>query len=165
MTLALVVLGCVVRRDDSHPTGLAPGAARRRVIAAAASWSSACHELAPSVVVATGGRMWEAGVEADAMARALARLGVPSPLITRERASLTTGDNAQFVAAICARRGIGQVTLVTCRWHLPRARMLFESAGLEVVQEVPAADGGSGWRERAWTWARERVLTTYSRGR
>ena len=92
------------------------------------------------------------------MAAALVALGVPSGVVVRERASLHTKDNARFTAAVCARRGIARVAIVTCGWHLPRARMLFEAAGLEVAREVSAGEGDSTWSGRRWIRAKEWLI-------
>ena len=183
---ALVVLGCALARGGGGPphtplftraTGTTGqiglgGALRRRVLAAALEWERARLEdreeggrERPSILVATGGRSWGGEMEADAMAGALVALGVPAGSVVRERASLHTRDNARFTAAVCGRRGIGRVTLVTCGWHLERARMLFEAEGLEVVRGVSAGDGSYGWAERAWVLGKERVLTALMRPR
>jgi uncharacterized SAM-binding protein YcdF (DUF218 family) len=97
-------------------------------------------------------------MEADGMAEALVALGVPGGLVVRERTSLHTRDNARYTAAICGRRGIGRITLVTCGWHLARARMAFEAEGLQVSREVSAGDGNFGWVERAWVHGKERAF-------
>jgi uncharacterized SAM-binding protein YcdF (DUF218 family) len=115
------------------------------------------------VVIVSGGRTWDGEVEADAMAAALAALGVPEGRIVRERASLDTRDNARFSAASCARRGIGQVALVTCVWHLPRARARFEAEGLDVVKEISAGDAARSWSSRAWILGKERLLRAIDR--
>jgi uncharacterized SAM-binding protein YcdF (DUF218 family) len=118
------------------------------------------EEERPRVIIASGGRAWGGEVEADAMAEGLVALGVPAEIVVRERASLDTRDNARFTAALCARHGIGRVGLVTCGWHLARARLHFEAEGLEVVKEVSAGDGDAtnGSRARAWILAKERFL-------
>ncbi|HEY8089265.1 MAG TPA: YdcF family protein, partial [Polyangiaceae bacterium] len=113
--VALVILGCVVRvARVANDSGLAEGALRRRVVAGARAW----EEGRGRVVIVSGGRAWGGHVEADAMARGLEGLGVPGAAIVRERASFTTRENARYVAAVCGRRGIGDVALVTCGWHL-----------------------------------------------
>lgn len=130
----VVVLGCKV-----GPTGHLSGAAARRVAKAV----EVVRGLSGAVrVVCSGGRAWDGFVEADAFAAALVRLGVPERHIVRERCSMTTIDNARYVAALTCRRGAagesrGTVVLVTCDWHMPRARAHFAAAGLPVV-EAPA---------------------------
>jgi len=126
------------------------------VEAAARAWHGASP--APAVVIASGGRAWAGAVEADALASALVALGVPRGVIARERCSHTTRDNARFTAAACARRGIGAVVLVSCGWHLERARACFEREGLDVLECVSAGDGEGGRIKRAWVRGRERVL-------
>jgi uncharacterized SAM-binding protein YcdF (DUF218 family) len=160
----LAVLGCVVRREAGG-SGLRDGAARRRVFAAAEAWQRASRapgderagQGRPSLVIASGGRAWDGWVEADAMAEALAELGVPEDRLVRERLSHTTRENARYVAAQCARRGIDRVAIVSCVWHLPRAVALFEAEGLYVIGQVPAGEMPAGWRS-SWTRGRERLL-------
>jgi len=130
----LVVLGC---RPGAR--GQVEGPAKRRVLAAAGAYA-----LSPAgtLVVCAGGRAWEGVVEADAFAGALASLGVPPAALVRERCSMTTAENARYVAALWSRRraitGVAaEVHLVTCEWHLPRAEGHFQAAGLRVTR-VPA---------------------------
>ncbi len=158
---------------------LAPGALSRRVTTAASEWHRLESERSkpldveserskpldsPPLVVVCGGRAWgEDGrrvVEADAMACALVRLGVPEEVIVRERASMTTRENGIYTAAVCARRGIRRVALVTCAWHLPRATKLFEACGLEVVRGISAGESSTGWSAWAWRRVKERILMT-----
>jgi uncharacterized SAM-binding protein YcdF (DUF218 family) len=178
---AIVVLGCAVprpqvcrlgpERDQDCRLGpdpkrvcrlgpepkLAPGALARRIEAAAALYRRVADQN--TLVIASGGRRWAGLIEADVMARELARQGVPANAILRERCSLSTRDNARFAAAILARHGIGAAVVVTSTWHLPRAVLHFRNAGLE-VQPVAAADGGRvDWSRRLWRWSRERLLT------
>jgi len=150
---ALVVLGCSVA-SSSGATGLGEGAAARRVVAAAKAWAA----QNASVVVVSGGRVWNGRSEADAMATALVALGVPEARIVRERLSFTTRENARFVAAQCAKWGIGRVAIVTCVWHLPRAAKCFEAEGLLVVERISAGERKDGWAKRAWIRSRERML-------
>jgi uncharacterized SAM-binding protein YcdF (DUF218 family) len=145
------------------------GAIGRRVRAGAREWARAGaedrEEDRPRVLIVTGGRSWDGEVEADAMAAAVVALGVPAGAVVRERASLDTRDNARFTAASCARRGIGRVALVTCGWHLPRARARFEAEGLEVAREISAGFGygAGGWASRAWILGKERLLRALDR--
>ena len=91
--------------------------------------------------------------------------GVPDEAIVRERASRDTRDNARFAAAILRERGLEDVLVVTCSWHLARATMLFERAGLAVVEGVGVDPPDPGLLARAWWRARERVSTWKDRYR
>jgi uncharacterized SAM-binding protein YcdF (DUF218 family)/cyclophilin family peptidyl-prolyl cis-trans isomerase len=149
---AIVVLGCSVQRDESG--ALATGALARRIEVAARMYAGSSD--AHAVVVVSGGRRWGGVVEADAMADELARRGVPRWAIVRERCSMTTRENARFVAAVLARRGLDGATLVTSEWHLRRATAHFDRAGVRTcgvpVPDPPHWRGPSGlWRDaREW---------------
>ncbi len=55
------------------------------------------------------------------------------PVAWTEQASANTLGNARYSAAILAQAGILRIYLVTHAWHMPRARLAFESTGLTVV--------------------------------
>jgi uncharacterized SAM-binding protein YcdF (DUF218 family) len=82
--------------------------------------------------------------------------GVPESAIVREARSWDTYENAVEAARILSDKPI---ILVTCTWHLPRARLLFERAGVRVAREVGAPPPHPSVWERAWWHARERVST------
>ena len=109
------------------------------------------------LVVACGGRSWDGRVEADELARMLQDGGVPDGAIVRERVSVDTHQNATEAARILRARGIDEVAVVTCSWHLPRATRLFERAGLRVVEAIGAPPPEPTLLQRAWWAARERV--------
>ena len=69
-------------------------------------------------------------VEAEVRARYAVALGVPEEALVLERGGLDTRDEAALVA-----RGVkpASVLLVTGLHHMPRARAVFERAGLRVV--------------------------------
>jgi uncharacterized SAM-binding protein YcdF (DUF218 family) len=70
--------------------------------------------------------------EADGMACALREdFGVPVKWL--EGRSRDTAENAAFSAAILRADGVRRVLLVTDAMHMPRARAVFERAGLDVV--------------------------------
>ena len=71
--------------------------------------------------------------KADAMAVALRQdFGVPVRWI--EPRSRDTYENAQYSAAMLRADGVKRILLVTDAMHMPRSRVVFESAGLEVVE-------------------------------
>ncbi len=130
------------------------GALGRRVRAAA----EAFRREDGAVLVATGGRVWDDVVEADAMRDALVRLGVPAERIVRERCSHTTYGNARFTSALLCRLGVDRAVLVTCDWHTPRATTLFRRFGVG-IEAAPARSPRAGILTRVWRWGRERVAT------
>lgn len=78
---------------------------------------------------ATGNRV---ASEADGMAAALREdFGVPVRWL--EDRSGDTADNAAFSAALLRADGVRRILLVTDAMHMPRARAVFERAGLDVV--------------------------------
>lgn len=84
-------------------------------------------------VLVSGGRPVDAGrSEAAVMAEMLTgEFGVP--VRWQEDGSMDTADNARLSAAILQPAGIRRIVLVTQAFHMPRAVMLFEAAGFEVV--------------------------------
>lgn len=148
---ALVVLGCRVLPGAT--LGLA-GAAGRRAKAAA----DAFHLGRAPLVVTSGGRTWDGVVEADALADALVAAGVPKSAIVRERRSMSTRENAQFAARILGQRGVREVGIVTCAWHLPRALRAFRACGLACAG-VPAAGERIGLARHAYSAVREAIAS------
>jgi uncharacterized SAM-binding protein YcdF (DUF218 family) len=157
-TRAVVVLGCQIRvvpRSCSSGSGVElVGAAGRRVQAGAV----AARGEADPLVVVSGGRAWHGRIEADALADELARLGVPSSCIVRERSSRNTRENAQRTAELLSREKVRHVVLVTCPWHMPRAAALFRREGLDVEPFSAKADEAS-LSQRAYRFVRELVAT------
>lgn len=50
-----------------------------------------------------------------------------------EDRSHTTAENARLAGAMLQADGIRKIYLVTHAWHMPRARLVFEHAGFEVI--------------------------------
>ena len=145
--MAVCVLGCRVGSP----------ALERRVLTAAQAFKDEMSRggRAP-IVVACGGLRWDGISEADAIAELLQESGVPNAKIVRERESRDTFENAAEAAKILADK---PTVLVTCTWHLPRARLLFERAGVKVVRVVGAPPPTPGLLRRFWWYGRERVST------
>ncbi len=86
-------------------------------------------------IIVTGGR---ADQNADYAVATVAKrfmmdLGVPDNLITVEARARDTMQNARLTAAICRQQGFSKPILLTAAYHLKRARMAFDAAGMEVA--------------------------------
>jgi uncharacterized SAM-binding protein YcdF (DUF218 family) len=117
-----------------------------RVAAGARAWLAGRAPL----IILSGGRGGRSGhSEADRMAHAIQRLGVPAGALVLEEQSRDTSDNARFTAAIARPRGIHRVALVTSSLHMPRASLLFRKAGFEVFA-LPAPERARrlDWQDR-----------------
>jgi uncharacterized SAM-binding protein YcdF (DUF218 family) len=91
------------------------------------------------LLVFTGGwspRSPESPPEGEVLAVWAARWGVPPEAIIVTDRVTNTAEEAAAVAALLAPRGARSVLLVTSAFHVPRARALFERAGL-VVHPFP----------------------------
>jgi uncharacterized SAM-binding protein YcdF (DUF218 family) len=140
---AIVVLGGPgrygwLKRDEVDADDLR----HSRVAAGARAWLAG---RAP-IVVLSGGGPRHGPSEADAMAKAIVRLGVPESVLVLEERSHSTQDNARFTAELADQLGVRCILLVTSSVHMPRASLLFEAAGLEVVEfPAPVPYSSDGW--------------------
>ena len=136
-----------------------------RIAAGARAWLAGRAPL----IILSGGRSGPSGhSEADRMAYAIERLGVPPSALLLEERSRDTRDNARFTAAIARQRGLHRVALVTSSLHMPRASLLFREAGLTVVAvPVPERVARVRWQSR-WLpsrralWRSARALKEYA---
>lgn len=135
-----------------------------RLAAGARAWLAG---RAPSIILSGGGG-GRGPSEAETMAAAIAKAGIPASALMLEQGSDNTRDNARLTAALARRHGMRKILLVTSSVHMPRASLLFRNAGAEVVP-VPVPEGklGSGWRKR-WLpspgalWRSGRALKEYA---
>lgn len=143
---AIVLLGC-----RSQPGRALTGAGERRVTAAARAWFDG---LAPTIVV-SGGRRWDGLAETEVLGRALVSRGVPPSALISEWWSMSTAENARYVAELLLplRRHVG---VVTCDWHMDRARRCFEHAGFR-VHSLPAPSPHRPSARRLGRQVRERL--------
>ncbi len=126
---AIVVLGSGLNLDAAEYGG--DTANERTLVRLRYGAYLARHLDLPLLV--TGGKPLRANLsEAEAMAGIMEQeLGVK--VRWRETNSRDTADNARMSAEILQAAGIKRIVLVTQAFHMPRARLLFERAGLEVI--------------------------------
>lgn len=96
--------------------------------------------LAPLLVFF--GAAGDGGAPEAAVRAALAHeLGFSPETILTEARARTTREEAARLATLLQPRGIRRILLVTHALHMPRARVVFERAGFEVLA-APADEGG-----------------------
>lgn len=115
-----------------------------RIAAGARVWLAG---RAPVVILSGGGE--GDNTEAQKMARAIERLGVPRASLILEEQSQSTSDNARYTAMLAERKNFRSVLLVTSSLHMPRANLQFREAGLVVIPvPVPERATRRHWRDR-----------------
>jgi uncharacterized SAM-binding protein YcdF (DUF218 family) len=132
---AIVVLGCSVRGDGPSP------ALARRVECGMACFA---RGDAPLLVLCGGGPGDRP--EAAAMREIAIAGGIPDGAIVLEPRSRNTYENAVETARLMRAAGLKTLILVSDRYHLPRARLLFRRAGLIVLATAHPPPRGL-WRD------------------
>jgi uncharacterized SAM-binding protein YcdF (DUF218 family) len=149
---AIVVLGAALRPDGT------PGEPLLRRIRHGVELFKA--GAAPRLILCGGDGRRSGTSEAAAMRVIALGAGVPAEAILLDERSTNTYENAVETGALLRAHGLRTVLLVSERFHLPRARMLFRLNGVSVAA-VSAAPSG-GLRYRADMIVREIVKTLLS---
>jgi uncharacterized SAM-binding protein YcdF (DUF218 family) len=101
-------------------------------------------------IIITGGRWSDEDLsEAQVAERFLMDLGVPQNAIFKEEMARDTAENARFTAAICRQKGFTRPIVLTTAYHLKRALIAFNAAGMPAVP-FPATFFGSGKSATKW---------------
>lgn len=126
---AIVVLGSGLRRDAPE---YGSDTVSERSLVRLRYGVTLAHRLQLPLLITGGVPLLASRSEADVMA-AIAEKEYGVPVRWKESESRDTADNATMSAQILKAAGIRRVVLVTQAFHMPRARQLFEAAGLEVI--------------------------------
>jgi uncharacterized SAM-binding protein YcdF (DUF218 family) len=86
--------------------------------------------VAPRLIF-TGGPAHNQYVEADVMANAAAAQGIPPSAIFVETRAKDTIHNACYSAQLMSHHGWRSAEVVSSKYHLPRASLIFSHTGLE----------------------------------
>jgi uncharacterized SAM-binding protein YcdF (DUF218 family) len=146
---AIVVLGGILRFPEST---IAPF-----------EWSDSANRFEKGVdllsagkaryLVFTGAKFTDAPAvpsEGEMLRQIARRRGVPDAAILVTERVVNTATEARVVRKLARERGWRRILLVSSAYHLPRAMMLFNRGGLEVVP-VPSdfrVVGMSSWQDR-----------------
>ncbi|MFB5761461.1 YdcF family protein [Paenibacillus medicaginis] len=130
----IVVLGggAASGTPDVDGEGNMYGSAANRLITAVR-----LHEQTGLPVLFSGGQVFaDNGNEGDIARRQLLGMGIPDSSILIENRSRNTEQNAQNTAALLREKGLSRPVLVTSGFHMARAVLQFEKAGV-TVQPYP----------------------------
>ncbi|WP_448583863.1 YdcF family protein [Thermocrinis sp.] len=120
---AIVILG-----GGAYGTGILKEDSTKRLLT-----GFILHKQTGLPLILSGGASMSALPEAEIMKSMLANLGVDKNSLYVDVKSRDTGENAMEVKALCQRLKCKRIILVTSAYHMKRAVMSFERAGLEVV--------------------------------
>ena len=86
-------------------------------------------------IIVTGGRVYADNdvAEATVARRFLGELGVPADRIIEEDRARDTAQNARLTAVICRQHDFSRPIIITAAYHLKRARLAYEAAGMKVT--------------------------------
>lgn len=79
-------------------------------------------------------------IDAPPVINLLEEMGIPQDQVTGERCSQSTWENGLFSEAILSSQGTKRILLVTDEAHMPRAFLVFNSLGFEVVPHTISSD-------------------------
>jgi uncharacterized SAM-binding protein YcdF (DUF218 family) len=120
---AIVILG-----GGAYNTGILKEDSTKRMLT-----GFVLHKQTSLPIILSGGASIGALPEAEIMKGLLLTLGVDKGKIYTDVNSKDTEENAQEVKKLCERLGCRRVVLVTSAYHMRRAVLAFQKAGLEVV--------------------------------
>ena len=120
---AIVILG-----GGAYNTGILKEDSTKRLLT-----GFVLHKQTNLPIILSGGASIGVLPEAEGMKELLLTLGVDKSEIHTDMNSRDTAENAQEVKKLCERLGCKKIILVTSAYHMRRAVLSFQKAGLEVV--------------------------------
>jgi uncharacterized SAM-binding protein YcdF (DUF218 family) len=120
---AIVILG-----GGAYNTGILKEDSTKRLLT-----GFVLHKQTNLPIILSGGASIGALPEAEVMKGLLLTLGVDKSKIHTDVNSRDTEENAQEVKKLCERLGCKRIVLVSSAYHMRRAVLSFQKAGLEVV--------------------------------
>jgi uncharacterized SAM-binding protein YcdF (DUF218 family) len=96
--------------------------------------------VAPRIIF-TGGAVHNQFVEAHVMARTAEAQGIPAGAILEDRQAMNTIENACNSVRIMRQHGWDSAEIITSRYHLPRAAMIFSELPLKWRMHVAPPPG------------------------
>lgn len=125
---AIVILGGGLSTDAAEYGGDTTG---DQTLVRLRYGANLAHRYELPVLVTGGQTPNTSATEASIMAGILREFGVTPRW--QEEGSVDTAANAALSAPVLKAAGINRILLVTHAYHMPRAKMLFEQAGLDVI--------------------------------
>ena len=126
---AIVVLSGNLRRDAPEYGGDTVGSLTLQRL----RYGAKLHRETGLPILVTGGLLSGSSAPIAEVMRQTLRDDFKIPTAWIETDSRTTFENAKNSSEILAAAGIRRIYLVTHAWHMPRAKAVFEAAGLDVV--------------------------------
>jgi uncharacterized SAM-binding protein YcdF (DUF218 family) len=77
-------------------------------------------------------------------------MGIPDSQILLTDIVTNTADEAREVDLILNQEGLNSIVLVTSSFHMPRAKLLFDKAG--ITNETYPTDFKADYNEATWLW-------------
>ncbi len=131
---AIVVLGADLRREAPEYGGVTVG----RLTLERVSYGAKLHRKLGLPVLVTGGAAKPSERSVGIVMQESFEQDFSVPVKWVEVAAKNTYGNAKLSSDILRSAGITKIYLVTHAWHMPRAKMIFEAMGLQVL---PAPTG------------------------
>ncbi len=145
----IIVMGAAV-----WPGGQPSPALRRRTLHAV----QALRAGRGTRLLVTGGLGKYPPAEAHVMQQLARQAGVPPACIVLEEQGTSTFRSAIHCARLLRQYGWSSALLVTDRYHMPRALMVFRSLGIQALGSAPVGGRYSGRLWKEWYYRARELL-------